>query len=231
MLAPDKVSYVVMRVVSVELHAEFCMATHLEQLDANPSYVFLDTLGLQGKPYQAGGFKPVGSPRIATGPPPSQFHPTAPSAFMPQQQASSSAAFMPPGQSLGGYPGMAQPQAPAPTPQPAAPPAPTGPPANVNIVNVDTSKVPPCSPLLQSHVQPICCACDLDLLHDHVTYSPCLTASAFYHDTSTLYFLGLVAQAQQGSRGIHLPLVKRAKSHQSLGLLPHLVCLYRCHLR
>ena len=82
---------------------------------------------------------------------------------MPQQQAGSSAAFMPQGQSLGGYPGMAQPQAPVPPPQPAAPPAPTGPPANVNIVNVDTSKVPPFSPLLQSHVQPTCCALNVVL--------------------------------------------------------------------
>lgn len=97
---------------------------------------FTNTIFLQGKPYQAGGFKPVGSPRIAPGAP-SQFHPPAASAFMRQPQANSGAAFMQPS---GGYPGMGQP----PAPQPAAPPAPTGPPSNVNIVNVDTSKVGLC---------------------------------------------------------------------------------------
>ena len=101
---------------------------------------FTDPIFLQGKPYQAGGFKPVGSPRIAPGAP-SQFHPPAASAFMPQPQANSGAAFMQPS---GSYPGMGQPPAPQPAPQPAAPPAPTGPPSNVNLVNVDTSKVGLC---------------------------------------------------------------------------------------
>ena len=57
---------------------------------------------------------------------------------------------MPQTQSLGGYPGMGhpqQPQAPAQPQKPAAPPAPTGPPANVNIGNVDTSKVPVIHPI------------------------------------------------------------------------------------
>ena len=92
---------------------------------------------MQGnKAYQAPQFIPQTSPKAASA---AQFTPTAgagagagPHQFMPQA----------PG--LGGFSSMGhpqQPQAPAAPPKPAAPPTPTGPPANVNITNVDTSKV------------------------------------------------------------------------------------------
>lgn len=84
------------------------------------------------KAYQAPQFIPQTSPKAASA---AQFTPTAgagPHQFMPQA----------PG--LGGFSSMGhpqQPQAPAAPPKPAAPPAPVGPPANVNITNVDTTKV------------------------------------------------------------------------------------------
>ena len=80
------------------------------------------------KAYPTPQFIPQTSPKAA---PPAHFNP--PQQFMPQQAPGS-----------GGFPGMGHPQqsqAPAAPPKPAAPPAPTGPPANVNISNVDTSKV------------------------------------------------------------------------------------------
>ena len=80
------------------------------------------------KAYRTPQFIPQTSPKAA---PAVHFNP--PQQFMPQQAPGS-----------GGFPGMGHPQqsqAPAAPPKPAAPPAPTGPPANVNISNVDTSKV------------------------------------------------------------------------------------------
>lgn len=86
------------------------------------------------KAYQAPQFIPQTSPKAASA---AQFTPTAGAGAGPHQ-------FMPQAPGLGGFSSMSHPQqppAPAAPPKPAAPPTPTGPPANVNITNVDTTKV------------------------------------------------------------------------------------------